>query len=311
MNLTPLAASVHLFKALADETRLRLLHLILHHEMNVQEITAVMGMGQSRISHHLKILSDSGLLHSRRDGLWTFYAAADNGSGARFISAVRYLMDGHEILQQDLQRARSVVEERSRQTQRFFDSIAESWPAMQNALIGREDWPQVLDAHIPPCRVAVDLGCGSGELLPLLGRHAASVIGVDKTPRMLELARRRCDGRAGVELRIGELEHLPLRDGEADFAMLHMVLHHLPQPQRAVAEAGRILQAGGTFLIVDFDRHGDETLRRRYGDRWLGFSAAEIGHWLQQSGFTPLGRERMAVQHGLSVCFHTARKQGA
>jgi ArsR family transcriptional regulator len=132
----------------------------------------------------------------------------------------------------------------------------------------------------------VDLGCGTGDLMAPLKGRANLVIGVEKSPRMLEGARRRfsADGE-NVDLRIGELEHLPLREGEADLAVINMVLHHLPDPKKALSETHRVLKKGNTFIIVDLLSHQVENMRERFGDRWLGFSAADIRKWLEACGF--------------------------
>ena len=231
-------------KALADETRLRLLNVLLAHELNVNELVAILDMGQSRISRHLKILADSGLAQSRRDGLWVFYSAMQAGRGREFLKALAPLLRGPE-LERDLERANAVVEERSRATKRFFDAIAGDWDRRSREVLGDLDLAGEVVGRMEPCKVAADLGCGTGEMIEALQGKAASIIGVDNSPAMLEQAAKRFQGDGGkVSLRIGDLNHLPLRDGEADFALMSLALHHLVRPQDAVAEAGRILGPG-------------------------------------------------------------------
>ena len=278
--------TVNYFKALADETRLRLVHLFLHYELNVNEIAAVMGMGQSRISRHLKILSDSRLITFRRDGLWTFYSAAGEGEGHRFIQSIRYLFETEPIFSEDLVGADRVLEERAHETTRFFDSIAEDWEKLKKEIIGAVNLNRLILEAVPVSGTIVDMGCGTGDLLEPLKKKARYLIGVDKSPRMLDQARRRfaLDG-ANVDLRIGELEHLPLREGEADLAVINMVLHHVPDPKKAFREAYRVLKPGDSFIILDFLRHQLEGMRERYGDRWLGFNIVDIKKWLKNSGF--------------------------
>lgn len=281
--------AVNFFKALSDETRVRLLHLFLHFELNVNEIVEIMGMGQSRISRHLKILTDNKLLTFRRDGLWTFYSAVthgDDGDGYSFIEAIKYLFDKDPVFAKDLAEAKKVLEERARETVRFFDSIAEDWEKLKREIIGSADLNQLILKNISDSNTIVDLGCGTGDLLDFLKEKANRLIGVEKSPKMLEKARRRFAGsEKNIDLRIGELEHLPLREGEADLAVVNMVLHHLPDPTKALHEVHQVLKKGDFFIIVDLLTHDLEGMRERYGDRWLGFSEAEIKKWLKNSGF--------------------------
>lgn len=278
--------AVNFFKALSDETRLRLLNIFIHYELNVNEIVEIMGMGQSRISRHLKILADNQLLTFRRDGLWTFYSAVTAGDGQDFIESIKYLFDRDPVFSKDLEEARQVLEEQSKETVRFFDSIAENWERLKREIIGNVDLNGLILKSIPASDTIVDLGCGTGDLLPFLGEKSRRVIGVEKSPRMLEAARRRFAGQEETfQLRIGELEYLPLREGEADLAVINMVLHHLPEPVKALQEVHRVLKKGNLFIISDLLRHDHETMRERYGDRWLGFSEPEMKKWLEVSGF--------------------------
>lgn len=274
------------FKSLSDKTRLRLLNLLLYHELNVNEIVGIMAMGQSRISRHLKILADSGLLASRRDGLWIFYSAVSGGRGREFIDSIKYLLKEDRVYRQDSERAQKIIEDRKRETSRFFDFVSHDWDRMKRTIIGDFDLTGVIRERLHPCRVAVDLGCGTGDLLPVLEGMAERVIGVDNSPRMLDEARKRfsIDGHK-IDLRLGDMEHLPLRDGEADFAIVNMVLHHLTDPAAGIRETYRILNRNNPFFIVDFVKHEDETMRRKFQDRWLGFTPVEVRQWLTGSGF--------------------------
>jgi SAM-dependent methyltransferase len=277
---------VNIFKALSDETRLRLVHLSLHYELNVNEIVAIMGMGQSRISRHLKILTDNQLLTFRKDGLWAFYSSVTEGEGHALIEAVEYLFDEDPVFTRDLEEAGRVLEERSLEAVRFFDTIAEDWEKLKREIIGDVNLNGLILDAVPASGTVVDLGCGTGDLLAPLKDKAACVIGVEKSTRMLAGARRRFSGNdENIDLRIGELEHLPLREGEADAAVINMVLHHLTDPLKAFREAHRVLKKGDTFIIVDLLTHQVESMRERFGDRWLGFSIADIRKWLEASGF--------------------------
>ena len=141
----------------------------------------------------------------------------------------------------------------------------------------------------------------------LRGR-AEKVIGVDYSQAMLDLARRRLGDDASVSLRLGDLEHLPLRDNEAHCAVMTLVLHHLPKPGQGLAEVGRVLAPGGVFVVVDFEKHDTEAMRSRYGDRWLGFDMDDIKKWLGQAGFADIAVDRHGLESGLSLFLVTARK---
>jgi ArsR family transcriptional regulator len=280
-----------LFKALSDETRLRLVRVLAAHELNVNELVWVLEMGQSRISRHLKILAQSGLLTSRRDGLKVFYSAVDQGPGRAVIDLLDRLNEdrlgpGGTRFEADEGRAREAIEERGRAARRFFDRVAGDWEGLQKELLGGLDLTAELAARTPECRVAVDLGCGNGALLEAMEDRAQLLIGVDSSPKMIELAGQRLAGLGSrASLRIGRMEHLPLRDGEADYAVTSMALHHLARPLQGIQEAFRVLSPGGRLLMVDFEKHRTEEMRDRYGDHWLGFSLQELIGWASAAGF--------------------------
>jgi ubiquinone/menaquinone biosynthesis C-methylase UbiE len=297
------------FKALSDETRLRLLNLAVHHELNVNELVRILGMGQSRISHHLKILTDSGLLTFRRDGLWAFYSAVPNSDGALFIQAIRYLFEKDPRFKKDVKEAETCIRERSSKTSRFFENQAKNWERLKQEITGDLDLNRKIIGALPRVKTIVDLGCGTGDLLPSLRGKAELVIGVEKSPPMLEEARKHYEKDGDrIDIRIGELEHLPLRDEEADAALVNMVLHHLPDPRRAFEEAFRVLRKEGRFFIIDFLSHRDESMRQRFGDVWLGFPQDTLEKWLSASGFSILSIDRFDLKKGLKGFLLESRK---
>lgn len=291
------------FKALSDETRLRLLVVLHRYELNVNELVELMGMGQSGISRHLKILTAAGLLGYRRDGLWVFYSIIGEGPGRKFIDALMPFLVSDGFASADLVMAATIIEERATKTSQFFNSIAEDWDAMAVEVLGGFDLPQMVESKVPEkCQVAVDLGCGTGSVLEHLLKKSKQVIGVDGSARMLELARRRFTSEGDrLSLRIGDLEHLPLRDGEADFVCINLVLHHLSNPAAVLGEVKRVLKHGGTFLLTDFDRHSDEGMRAEYGDRWLGFEADALEGLMREAGFKVQSSSSHPVKRGLSL----------
>jgi ArsR family transcriptional regulator len=295
-------------KALADETRVRLLHVLHHFELNVGEIVSVMAMGQSRISRHLKILAESGLLEFRRDGLWVFYRSSTRSGVREYLQCLSGLMESEASLQHDLVRARTVVRERISSTRQFFDSIAQEWAELSRDVLGDFDVVGEISSRLSACTVAVDLGCGPGILLAALKDRADAVIGVDSSSKMLEVAEKRFRDDDAVSLRIGDLEHLPLKDQEADAAVMSMVLHHLAHPRKVWEEVARILKPGGRAVLVDFCRHSNETMRSTYGDRWLGFDPEELEEWFALAGLKTVETRIFPVNKGLSVVLMKAEK---
>ena len=304
---------LHIHKALADETRLRLAGILRRHELNVGELVAVMGMSQPRISRHLKIMVEAGLVDCRREGLWAFYCAADSGPGFEVLEASAAFMDTPEF-SADLSRADAAVRERVQATRRFFDAVAGHWRDLSREVLGDLDLPGEIARRVPEGAAVADLGCGPGELLERLSQRACLVIGVDNSPRMLELAGQRLngkaaqDGHAGVSLRLGDLTHLPLREGEAQACVFSMVLHHLPDPVAALTEARRVLCPGGRLVIADFDRHENEAMRVLYGDARLGLDRQQLRAWLEEAGFMPGQTELYPVNQGLVVLLAEAAR---
>ena len=305
MDIEPLQC----FKALADESRVRVLNLARHREMNVSEIVEALKMGQSRVSRHLKILADTGLVVSRRDGTWVLYRVPGAGSAAEALDSLEPLLDAEPHLDGDRNEASRLVQQSRQRTQRFFDSVAPHWDDLKADIIGDTDLSGAIMEHIGSCGCAADLGCGTGDLLTCLLRHADHVVGVDSSAEMLARARERFSANgAAVDLRIGEIEHLPMRDGEADFGVLNLVLHHLADPAAGIAEAARVLAPGSVLVITDFVRHTEESMRSDYGDRWLGFSQEELGTWFSAAGLVETGRTTLGVKRDLAVAVHSAKK---
>jgi len=298
------------FKALADATRLRILGLTLNQELNVQELVEILAMGQSRVSRHLKILADAGLLTSRRDGLWAFYRVPAAGPGHSVLAAAAPLFTGDAEVARDRERAAELMAAGRGRARRFFDTLAPEWDRRKRELLGDTDLEGLLLAGLPRAATAADLGCGTGTLLARLAARVSKAIGVDASPRMLEMARRSCAGCGeGVEFRLGELEHLPLRDAEVGAAVLNLVLHHLRTPLSGLQEAHRVLEPGGTLVLAELSRHQDEELRTLFGDRWLGFTAGELESWLREAGFDITGRKEQPLSRGLSNLIFTARRK--
>jgi ubiquinone/menaquinone biosynthesis C-methylase UbiE/DNA-binding transcriptional ArsR family regulator len=297
------------FKALSDKTRLRLFNILIHYELNVNEIVSVLEMSQPRISRHLKVLLDSGLASFRRDGLWMFYSVINNGESRDFIDLIKKLLNSESEFKTDIERCEKIIKNRSVETIRFFNKVAGDWGKLKRNIIGSFDINKTIVQYMNKCRLAVDIGCGTGDLIPTLLANADNVIGVDRSDKMLEQAKKNLSLDADrLSLRLGDLEHLPLSDNEADFAVANMVLHHLSSPLDAIKETFRVLKKKGTFVIVDFSKHSSEQMRTKYGDRWLGFEAHEIIKWLKDAKFVVNDKAEFDIQNGLKVILFSAVK---
>jgi ArsR family transcriptional regulator len=288
-------------KALADPCRLRLTAVLLTGEFTVQELTRIMGMGQSRISRHLKILSEAGVLAVKRQGTWSYYRAGD---GSSFFAAIRPSfereMEALPQRSQDLAAVAAVLEERRRRSQEFFDRHARQWDDLARTLLPVPEYRRRLLEQVPEGATVLEIGVGTGGLLTELAARAAQVIGVDHSPAMLEEARRRLTEAAvnGVELRLGEMSHLPLPDASVGCVVANMVLHHAADPATVLAEIRRVLAPGGVLLLADLSRHEREAAREQLADQWLGFDAAELTGWLTAAGFTDVRCERIEGASG-------------
>jgi len=288
-------------KALADPCRLRLTAVLLTGEFTVQELTRIMGMGQSRISRHLKILNEAGVLAVKRQGTWSYYRA---GEGNGFFAAIRPAfereMKALPHCSQDLAAVAAVLEERRRRSQEFFDRHARQWDDLARTLLPVPEYRWRLLEQVPEGATVLEIGVGTGGLLTELAARSVQVIGVDHSPAMLEEARRRLTaaGVTGVELRLGEMSHLPLPDASVGCVVANMVLHHAADPAAVLAEIRRVLVPCGSLLLADLARHEREAAREQLADQWLGFDEAELTGWLENAGFTGVAIERIAAATG-------------
>lgn len=301
------------FKALADPCRIRLTAVLLAGEFTVQELTRIMGMGQSRISRHLKILTEAGVLSVKRQGTWSYFRVDE---GSSFFSAIRPAFErGLASISErgrDLAAVAAMLEERRRRSREFFNRHARQWDDLARTLLPVPEYQQQLLNQVPEGASLLEIGVGTGGLLAELAARAAKVIGVDHSPAMLEEARHRLDGIGidGIELRLGEMSHLPLPDASVECVVANMVLHHAADPAEVLAEIRRVLIPGGTLLLADLARHEREAAREQLADQWLGFEENELTEWLKRAGFANISIERIcaaAEQEAVllvKACYH-------
>lgn len=274
-----------LFRLLGDPTRLRLLRLLAQDRFNVSELTGILGAAQSNVSRHLGLLKDAGLVREEREGGFVYYLIADearaNGHGTLWT-----LLDSHfaaaaddQALRQDDARLQEVLRLRKENFETHGDVRqlvpGRSWAA----------WARALGHLLPPLEVA-DIGCGDGYLTLETARWARHVIGIDRSDEVLDRAKSLAARRhvTNVEWRKGDLARLPLHDGSVDVALLSQALHHASDPERAVAEAARVLRPGGRLVILDLREHDQAWVKQKFGDHQLGFSSAALQALLRGAG---------------------------
>ena len=292
---------LELLKSLSDPSRLRLTAVLLRGEFTVQELTRIFNMGQSRISRHLKILTEAGVLTVKRQGTWSYYRVGD---GNPFFTAIRpaFELELESLPErtEDLAALSQVMEERRRRSREFFDQHARQWDDLARTLLPVPVYRERLAALVPAGSTVLEIGVGTGGLLPELAMRATRVIGVDHSPAMLDEARLRLEesGVSGVELRLGEMTHLPLSDNAVDSVIANMVLHHAADPSAVLREVWRALKPGGTVLLADLARHERESAREQLADQWLGFEEDEVRSWLGSAGFTDFSCEKIQGNAG-------------
>ena len=299
------------FKTLADSTRVRILALLEREELAVQELMDVLAMTQSRVSRHLGILREAGLLRDRREGTYVFYRFATPKSGAWSDAweLARRELAGDPAAERDAAALLRVVAARASRIRTFFDSVGPEWDGLRKIFNDDALRARAIAQLAPPGWTVCDVGTGTGILAKEVARLGLRVIAVDHSPRMLEAARSSLEAEGyaveaegcaveaegcAVELRRGEAQALPLADGEVDAALAHMVLHYVPQPAEALREMARIVKPGGVVVVVDFVRHEAEWMREELGVLWLGFPIDEIVRWLADAGLEAVRIEEFA-----------------
>ena len=273
----------------ADPTRCRMLRILAQHELTVSELCSVLQLPQSTVSRHLKTLLDDAWVTSRRDGTSRFYSMAgdDLAQDARglwdLVDAQLASGPGTEL---DDQRLQGVLAGRRSKAREFFSSTAAQWDHLRDELYGTNFSCQGLLALVDERWTVGDLGCGTGRVTQSLAPFVHQVVAVDGSNEMLETAGGRLAEADNVVLRQGELEALPVRDGELDAALLVLVLHYVPDPVQVLTEAARALRPGGRLLIIDMLPHEREEYQQQMGHVWLGFSEVQITRALHQAGLT-------------------------
>jgi len=274
--------------ALGDDARSRMLVLLEEGELTVSELVQILQMPQSTVSRHLKVLADDGWVTSRTSGTSRFYRASRDldAEAADLWQLVKADVTAAGLTLEDQERARTVRSERRERSREFFASRAGQWDTLRDELFGTHaEWLPLVGLLDPKWTVG-DLGAGTGAFLAAVAPHVEHVVGVDASPEMLEAAGERLSHLRNVGLRLGELESLPVETDSLDLGVMLLVLHYLPEPERALAEACRALKPGGRLVIVDMCAHDREDYLEEMGHQWPGFGEELLGSWVERAGLT-------------------------
>jgi ubiquinone/menaquinone biosynthesis C-methylase UbiE/DNA-binding transcriptional ArsR family regulator len=285
----PLPALLDVLWALDEETRLRIAVLLQHGELTVSDLTDILGMSQPRVSRHLNLLAEAGVVDKHREGTWAFFDLETTGPIGQLVQGVLALTDASDsVLAADLDRLTIVRSRRAAAAQEYFAGIAPRWDQERSLHASDAIVEQAILETIgtTPYTSVLDVGTGTGRMLQLLAKDAKRAVGFDSSHSMLAVARANLERAEirGVDLRQGDIYSPPLANDSFDLIVVHQVLHFLDDPARAIREISRLLTPGGRLLVVDFAPHGLEFLRSDHAHLRLGFRADSVETWLEQSG---------------------------
>ena len=312
---------VEALKAAAEPTRLRILLLLADSELSVKDLTRILGQSQPRISRHLKLLHEAGLIERSREGSWVYFTLGAASEAAALARGLVCQVDPHDgPVARDRERAEALKLEREAAAQAYFATHAAEWDQIRSLHVAEADVEAAMLEALGSSKydLLLDLGTGTGRILELFAQRYTRGLGIDVNHAMLAYARSKL-GRAGLErthVRQGDIYNLNLPDGSAGAVVMHQVLHFLSDPARAIREAARVLEPGGDLLIVDFAPHDLEFLRDRFAHDRLGFSHAAIDGWLHEAGLDRVSvRDLTPARSGdadkLTVSLWLARRQGS
>ena len=295
---------VSMLRAAGDATRLRLLLLLLDTELTVSELTQIVGQSQPRVSRHLKVLCDAGLLERFKEGSWVFYRGADRGDAATLAHTIAQLAanEGSAVLAVDKRRLAAARAARAQSAAAYFKTNAPHWERIRSLQVPEPEVESAVLRLLAPEHLGrvLDAGTGTGRMLELMAPHIGHGVGVDSSADMLAIAREHLS-RAGVkncQVRLGDVYRLPAASASYDAVLFHQVLHYLDDPLAALREALRALKPGGRLLIADFAPHELEFLRQDHAHRRLGFSDREVQGWFKALGMKPIAAESLAPRSG-------------
>src|SRR5437660_7241187 len=299
-------------RAVAEPTRLRLVVLCARGELTVSELTQILGQSQPRVSRHLKLLCEAGLLDRFREGSWVFYRLSQAGPASALArQLVAACDDAHPTIALDLQRLSAIKRQRADLASAYFRENADQWHRIRSLYIDEREVEAALVEIIASAdpRDLLDIGTGTGRMLEILAPRVEHALGSDQSREMLSIARVNL-ARAGLgtgSVRLGDMYQLSVPDASFDAVVIHQVLHYADRPAAAIAEAARVLRSNGILVLVDFAPHALEFLRDEHAHRRLGFADGEVAEWCEAAGLDPAPPRRLAGDP-LTVVIWTAQR---
>ncbi len=306
-------------RAAAEPTRLRILRLLQGGEFNVKDLTHLLGQSQPRVSRHIKLLADAGLIERYQEGSWVFVRNSSDPSTREFTVNALAMIDADDAhIVRDAGRAEQIRQKRALAAQSYFDENAAQWDRIRSLHVPEQEVEAAMLAALAPdsFELLLDLGTGTGRILELFSSRAQRLIGVDTNREMLKCARVRLDAAqlSNCSVRLSDIYDLPFSEAYADATVIHQVLHFLDNPKIALAEAIRVLKPKGQLLVVDFAPHDHEFLREDHAHLRLGFTAVEIESWMIECGVHPSSYRELRAEgtnEGLTVALWSGRKAEA
>ena len=285
-------------KAVAEHTRLRLLTILIRNELTVSEITYILDQSQPRVSRHLKLMCDAGILDRVQEGAWVFYRVTDKQPGRELCNTlIELIPDDDSVVQRDLARLETIRTEHTQQAESYFYKNARQWDKLRSLYVSEKKVEQAMLSALADVEIKelLDLGTGTGRMLEVFGGVIEKGMGIDNNRDMLAIARAKLEENqlTHCQVRQGDIHNVSLPSGSIDVITVHHVLHFLNDPQIVISESSRLLKSGGFLLVVDFAPHDIELLREEHAHRRLGFSDQEITHWCENSGFTMMSIEHL------------------
>lgn len=280
---------LELLRGLAEPTRLRLVALLAESDLTVTDLVEILGQSQPRLSRHLKLLCEAGLLLRAPEGVHAYFRLATSDEAGEMVGALLALLpEDDPVRALDRQRLAAIQRSRAISAEAYFSRHAAEWDAIRSLHIPEAEVERAIRKLLPRKRVGdlLDLGTGTGRMLQLCAANAERAVGVDLSREMLAVARTNLDGPQyrNCALRRAPAEKLPFPDASFDVVLCHMMLHFLADPAAAIAEAGRVLRPRGRLILVDFAPHDSRVLGPEHAHRWPGFSDEAIGAWLDEAG---------------------------
>jgi len=297
-------AQLHaVLKAAGETTRLRVLALLAEAELTVSDLTEILRQSQPRISRHLKLLADAGLVERFREGSWAFFRLADRAVAAEVTRGLLSRLDPADpTIVRDRERLAAVRATRAAAAQAYFRAHAAEWDRIRQLHVADAAVEAAIREALAerPFRSLLDLGTGTGRMLELFGPYIERGLGIDLSHAMLAIARSRLE-RAGlrhVSVRQGDIYDLALPRDSFDVVLIHQVLHYLDDDARAITEAARVLRPGGRLLVIDFAPHDLEFLREEHAHRRLGFAADAVSQWMTAAGLDVVAHRTLPPDAG-------------